>query len=54
MKMLDLFSGIGGFSLASRWAGFENGPLKPIRVNGRLAWSVNDIKKILNCIDRLV
>lgn len=23
MKLLDLFSGIGGFSLAGRWAGFE-------------------------------
>lgn len=23
MKMLDLFSGIGGFSLAGKWAGFE-------------------------------
>jgi len=23
LKMLDLFSGIGGFSLAGRWAGFE-------------------------------
>ena len=23
MKMLDLFSGIGGFSLAARWAGID-------------------------------
>ena len=23
MKHLDLFSGIGGFALAARWAGFE-------------------------------
>ncbi len=29
------------------WACFENGPLKAIRVNGRLAWPVSDIKKLL-------
>jgi hypothetical protein len=29
------------------WACLENGPLKPIRINGRLAWSVEKIKKIL-------
>jgi hypothetical protein len=30
------------------WAIYENGPLKPIRIMGRLAWSVKDIKRILN------
>jgi hypothetical protein len=30
------------------WACLENGPLKPIRINGRLAWSVNEIKSLLN------
>ena len=29
------------------WACFENGPLRPIRVHGRLAWPVDDIKKLL-------
>ncbi len=29
------------------WACFENGPLRPIRINGRLAWSVSEIKNII-------
>lgn len=29
------------------WACFENGPIKPIRINGRLAWSVKEIKELL-------
>lgn len=29
------------------WASYENGPIKPIRINKRLAWPVNDIKNIL-------
>ncbi|MBV5297428.1 MAG: DNA-binding protein [Rhodoferax sp.] len=29
------------------WACKENGPLRPIRVNGRLAWPVADIRKLL-------
>lgn len=29
------------------WACFENGLLKPIRINGRLAWPVSEIKKLL-------
>ncbi len=29
------------------WAYRENGPLRPVRVNGRLAWPVADIKRIL-------
>lgn len=29
------------------WACFENGPIKPIKVNGRLTWLVSDIKKIM-------
>jgi hypothetical protein len=29
------------------WACFENGPIRPIRINGRLAWLVSDIKKIM-------
>jgi hypothetical protein len=30
------------------WAMRENGPLRPIRVHGRLAWPVADIRKLLN------
>lgn len=29
------------------WACLENGPIRPIRINGRLAWPVADIKRIL-------
>lgn len=30
------------------YACLENGPIRPTRVNGRLAWSVADIKRLLN------
>ena len=30
------------------WACLENGPIRPIRINGRLAWKVSDIKSLLN------
>lgn len=30
------------------WACLENGPLRPIRVNGRLSWPVADIKSALD------
>lgn len=29
------------------WACLENGPIRPVRVNGRLAWPVADIKRVL-------
>jgi hypothetical protein len=29
------------------WASRETGPIRPIRVNGRLAWPVADLKKLL-------
>lgn len=29
------------------WACLENGPIRPIRLNGRLAWPVADIRKLL-------
>lgn len=29
------------------WASRECGPLRPIRVNGRLAWSVEDVRRVL-------
>ena len=30
------------------WASTEAGPIRPIRINGRLAWAVADIKRLLN------
>lgn len=29
------------------WACLENGPLRPIRIHGRLAWEVATIRKLL-------
>lgn len=29
------------------WACHEDGPIKPIRINGRLAWRTSDLKEIL-------
>ena len=29
------------------WACLENGPIRPVRINGRLAWGVKEIKKAL-------
>ncbi len=29
------------------WACKENGAIRPIRINGRLAWPVADIKRVL-------
>jgi hypothetical protein len=29
------------------WACLENGPIRPIRINGRLGWGVADIKRLL-------
>ncbi|MEX3922693.1 DNA-binding protein [Paraburkholderia sp. BR10936] len=30
-----------------KWAALENGPILPLRINGRLAWRVADLKKLL-------
>lgn len=29
------------------WACLENGPLRPMRVHGRLAWSVAELRRVL-------
>ena len=29
------------------WASLENGPIRPIRVFGKLAWSVSEIRSLL-------
>lgn len=31
-----------------KWACLENGPIRPIRINGRLAWPVDEIARLLN------
>lgn len=31
-----------------RWACLEDGPIRPIRINGRLAWRVSDLRELLN------
>ena len=31
-----------------KWACYEDGPLRPARVNGRLAWAVEDIRRLLS------
>lgn len=30
-----------------KWACLENGPLRPVRINGRLAWRVADLQALL-------
>lgn len=29
------------------WACLENGPIRPIRINGRLAWPIAEIRRLL-------
>lgn len=31
-----------------KWACYENGPIKPLRINGRLAWKAQDIHALIN------
>ena len=30
------------------WACHEDGPIRPIRINGRLAWAVSDLRRLLS------
>ncbi|CAE6878733.1 helix-turn-helix domain-containing protein [Paraburkholderia sediminicola] len=30
-----------------KWACLENGPIRPVRINGRLAWRVTDLVALL-------
>jgi hypothetical protein len=30
------------------WASTEQGPIRPIRINGRLAWPVSEIRRLLS------
>lgn len=31
-----------------KWACLEKGPIRPIRLHGRLAWRVSDLQKLLD------
>lgn len=31
-----------------KWACLEGGPIRPIRINGRLAWRVSDLQSLLS------
>jgi hypothetical protein len=31
-----------------KWACLETGPIRPIRINGRLAWKVADLQSLLS------
>ena len=31
-----------------KWACLENGPIRPVRINGRLAWLVSDLRALLD------
>lgn len=31
-----------------KWACLECGPLRPVRINGRLAWRVSDLRRLLS------
>lgn len=31
-----------------RWACLEDGPIRPVRINGRLAWRVSDLCELLS------
>ena len=30
-----------------RWACFENGPIRPVRIGNRLRWPTTEVKKLL-------
>ncbi len=30
-----------------KWACLENGPIRPLRIHGRLAWRVSDLRALL-------
>ena len=32
------------------WACFESGPLRPMRINGRLAWKTEDLRRLLGVV----
>ena len=60
MKLSEVFKGRVGLPTSEmarvlnrkpqtlrRWAIYESGPLKPVRVNGRLMWLVADAERVI-------
>lgn len=33
------------------WASTEQGPIRPVRINGRLSWPVGEIRQLLNVVE---
>jgi hypothetical protein len=33
------------------WACAETGPIRPMRINGRLAWRVADLRRVLGLVE---
>ncbi|CAN5859053.1 hypothetical protein BH11PSE8_BH11PSE8_26990 [soil metagenome] len=31
-----------------KWAAYENGPIRPVRINGRLMWPVAALERLLS------
>ena len=31
-----------------KWACLDNGPIRPVRIHGRLAWRVTDLQKLIS------
>ena len=30
-----------------KWAAYENGPIRPLRINGRLMWPIAELQRLL-------
>ncbi len=61
MKLTEMFPGLVGLPTPDmarvlnrqpqtlrRWAAYEDGPLRPIRINGRLLWPLADAQQMLD------
>ena len=35
-----------------KWACFENGPIRPVRIHGCLAWRVEDLENLLSGLEK--
>ena len=31
-----------------KWSNLGNGPIKPVRINGKLGWRIDEIRRLLN------
>jgi hypothetical protein len=36
-----------------KWACYENGPLRPVRINGRLAWPTIEIRRVMKLYEHV-